>query len=186
MSTRHVWEKYDTQKRTTSTTAGVIYPNDPEAVYTADNGRLSGAGTFYYVEFTFWDEANGSKFLPTGVRDIQTISGDTTISIPQSGNFLFCKDLNNLDSGFPIGCSFYDNSNELEQISIVSGYKISVQDRSLKRRSSKNYYTKGGYISNVTAAASNAYPENGAGGGNYQLITFVPMLVAAMARKGVA
>lgn len=164
MSTRYVWEKYDTQKETTSTTEGWVYPNNPEAIYTADNGKLSGAGTFYYVEFNFWDQADGSKFLPTGVLDIQTISGDTTISIPKSDMFLFCKNLNNLDSGFPIGCSFYDNPNKLEQISIVSGYKISVQDRTLSRRSSKNYYTKGGYISNVAAAASNTYPENGAGG----------------------
>lgn len=38
----------------------------------------------------------------------------------------------------------------------------------------------------VSASSSGAYPENGSGGGNYQLIAFSPALLAAALRKGAA
>ena len=46
--------------------------------------------------------------------------------------------------------------------------------------------TFGSNVTKVSAASKSKYPENGARGGNYQLITFIPALIAAAVRKGAA
>lgn len=185
MSTRHVWERYNadievSEAVTQSVNVG-MYASRLEDYAEV---QLSQTNPIYIAYCNLSGDTlvvkSKSSRQPGATTDSTDLVGPSDYIILSSTPFsknqvisLPCSGWRASDTGY---ISFY----------ATSGWRLYCNTVGVSGISLDSSVSRGDLIERVSSCVSDAYPENGIGGGNYQLITFVPALIAAMTRKGVA